>query len=258
MERKLYTYILTHDNGKSPCYTAGEFSLACCKPQIRRSILKDYKEKIETNQAKVYVAGIKRDKKDKKPFIVYLAKITKVLTLQEYYDGNGEYIHRDDCHYRNVHTIYNESGKLPFSLQSTEIRRECPKLCADDKNEHGKITKRQTLTEYQCRDIHGAAVLLSDSFIHCSCCDQQNPANDILTNAFHGALDSVLNGYKEKNQRIWHSFNGWKEFDDVIGDIPLGKHTDVIPLDKGEWWDGWTKRSQRASAKTERKVNKNG
>ena len=35
---KLYTYYLQSDTGFAPCYADGKFTLANCKPDIRRAI----------------------------------------------------------------------------------------------------------------------------------------------------------------------------------------------------------------------------
>lgn len=229
MERILYAYILTVDNGQSPCYDDSIYTLACCKPQIRRIILQNWKNKIDNKKAEVWICGVRRNRKTKEPFIVYLSKIDKVMKLEEYYLANGAYSDRNDCYYRNVHTIYDKNGKLPVSRTSDEIHKYCPKIYALKDNEHGQLKQRQQLTVYHCRDIHGGAVLLSEHFIHCSCnCFTDNLE---LTQKLLPAFDVFLIDAKTKTQGHWHSFSAWNEFDEVISNIEIGKHADVKPLD---------------------------
>lgn len=227
MDRILYAYILTVDNGQSPCYDNGVYTLACCKPQIRRIILQDWKNKIEKEKAVVWTCGLRRDTKTKKLYIVYLAKIKEIIKLEDYYNPNNIYSKRNDCYYRNVHTIYDENGNLPVSLSSEEIRKHCPHLYALDKNEHGKLDEEETLSYNQCCDIHGGSVLLSEDFIHCSCYKDNLELNEKLSPAFEDYLEKI----KPRTQGHWHDFSLWNEFDNVIQKIDLGMHTDVKPLD---------------------------
>lgn len=239
MIKKLYTYIITTDNGRSPCYDNGRFSLACCKPQIRRMILKDWKEKIDEKKAEVWLCGIQRENKE--PFVVFLAKINKVLELQEYYNDNSEYAGRNDNWYRDIGTIRDESGKLPVTL-TPEIIKKCyekihTKKPRDKKrgNEHGKVECADKMTKVQCRDIAGAAVLISDEFIHCSCKCLGGDRKK-LTAELTQALGAILKDYKEKNRRVYHSFDDWTAFDKVIKAVEIGIHNDVEPVNTDKDW----------------------
>ena len=232
MERMLYAYILTADNSQSPCYTDGIYTLACCKPQIRRMILKKWKKKLDDGKAEVWVCGVRHDKARKEVYIAYLAKIDKVMKLEEYYDSDGPYRFRNDCYYRNAYTLYDEDGKLPKKRSSDDIRDRCPELYAREGNEHGVLNKGEPLTENQCRDICGAAVLLSEHFIHCSC----DCFSDIfeLSRRLSPAFDAFLQDARTKTQGHWCSFNEWDALDKVLPGIPLGIHKDVKPLDMEE------------------------
>lgn len=229
MERILYAYILTADNGQSPCYTNGIYTLACCKPQIRRMILQKWKKKLDNKTAEVWICGVRHDKASERAYIAYLAKVDKVIKLEEYYADDSPFRHRNDCYYHNACTLYDEGGKLPKKRSSDDIRNRCPELYACNGNEHGALDKEAPLTEYQCRDIYGAAVLLSEHFIHCSC----DCFSDIfeLSRRLSPAFDAFLQDARTKTQGHWCSFCKWDALDKVLPSIPLGVHKDVRPLD---------------------------
>jgi hypothetical protein len=75
-EPKLYTYILACDNGGAPCVENGCLTIAICKPEIRRL-------------AKVgdIIVGISGYKLGKKKKIIFIAKTTKMVTMEEYGDN---------------------------------------------------------------------------------------------------------------------------------------------------------------------------
>lgn len=228
MNKKLYTYIITIDDGKSPCYTDGVFSLACCKPQIRRMILQNKTEREKRNKEpeEVWIAGIRRNKEKNKAMVVFLAKIDDALELENYYD-NPEYNGRKDNHYHNVHTI-RVNGKLPETLEEAVIKKECKNIYADKENEHGALKKGGEMTDNQRRDIYGASVLISKHFDHCTAYD------DVweLTNKLSGALGGLLDDYMKINRRIYHSYSGWTDFDKAVKSINLTTHKGLKGLDE--------------------------
>ena len=69
----LYTYILACDNGGAPCVEDGCLTIAICKQVIRRN-------------AKVgdTIVGISSCKLGKKKKIIFIATITKMVTMKEY------------------------------------------------------------------------------------------------------------------------------------------------------------------------------
>lgn len=228
MDAKLYTYIITVDDGKSPCYTDGVFSLACCKPQIRRKVLADKiaQEKWGEKPAPVWIAGIRRDKAKKRACVIYIARVDEVLELQDYYDQR-EYLNRADCHYHNVHTIY-ENGKLPVTLSEKTIKSQCTGVYADEKNEHKKFKNNEPMTAQHCRDICGAAVLMSRHFDHCMAYEDKWE----LTNKLRAVLCGVFDGYMSKNRRIYHGFNDWQRFNEEIKKVNLTTHPGLRGLDE--------------------------
>jgi hypothetical protein len=114
---KLYSYIVACDNGGAPCVERGCLTIAICKPEIRRL-------------AKVgdIIVGISGYKLGKEKKIIFIAKTTKMMTMEEY--GNST---RSD-------SIYTSKLKMkpnPFHI------------CSD----------------YE-RDINGKNVIMSTDFIY--------------------------------------------------------------------------------------------
>lgn len=244
---KLYSYIITADNGKSPCYDKGTFSLACCKPQIRRILLQNYLKEIKDGTDNIWLCGIQR--KNKNPFVVFLARIDDVLRLEEYYGDNTLYAKRSDCNYRNIKTINTVSpvGKLQVKLTSEDIFKKCPRFMANPPNEHGEFENydefynKRSKSEQDCivRDISGASVLLSKHFIHCSCFNERQELTRILT----PALSDLLNDYRNKNRRCFYGYDKWKTFYDVVSKIDLGEHDNIKAINPNTKWNekgGWT------------------
>ena len=238
--KKLYTYIITSDNGQSPCYDNGTFTLACCKPQIRRIILQNYSKEVKNKTVDIWLCGIQRDNKN--PFVVFLAKIDDVLRLEEYYGDDILYSDRNDCHYRNVKTIANEtvSGKLPVKLTAEDIFKVCPDFKADNLNEHSGFENYNDFSQYtktkrDCiiRDISGAGVLYSKQFIHCSCFNDKFALTELLEPVFK----DMLRDYKDKKRRCYHGFDKWNDFYKVIPKIDLGEHNNIKVLNPRTIWN---------------------
>lgn len=228
INRRLYTYIITNDDGKSPCYTDGVFSLACCKPQIRRMILQNKLKCAKLNAVpdEVWLAGIRRNKELKRAMVVFLARIDEILELGEYYD-NLKYSHRGDCHYHNVHTI-RINDNLPVSLDGKTIKKACQGIYASAENEHGKLTKSGKMTYEQCKDIYGASVLISNHFDHCNAYKDVWTLTDKLTPAF----GHLLNDYMHGNRRHYHNYCEWESFCDVVKNVNLTNHKGLKGLDE--------------------------
>ncbi len=138
----LYIYRLTDDTGFAPCVENGLLSLACCKGgQIRngkvvhtglRHRIGVYREADYKNDD-VYVLGTLNDK------MLYLAKVTNVVTMNEYYGGMSA---------GRTDDIYSfKDGKL---IRNKKLR---------DKKVH-------TDPDRVRKDIAGEYVLLSDDFIY--------------------------------------------------------------------------------------------
>lgn len=234
--RKLYSYIITADNGISPCYDDNIYTLACCKPQIRRMIYSLYKDEINSDNSDIWVMGVRRDRENNnRPFIVYLANITKVIKLEDYYNNSGIYASRKDCKYRGVKTVED----LPISMDSEDIRFKeyFPDIKALDDNEHSKFDNSEELYKLSktkrknvMKDICGRAVLLSSKFIHFSQVSKYDKY--ALTEMLKPCFSELLKEYALKNQRHNHSFDNWKEFDKDIKKINFVSNGKIKPLDE--------------------------
>ncbi|WP_155243702.1 hypothetical protein [Butyrivibrio fibrisolvens] len=139
----LFIYRMTSDTGFAPCAENGLLSLACCKGgQIRgektintglRYRIGAKKNSIDYAKDDVYIMGTYKNK------MLYLAKVTSVVTMEQYYSGMSKG-RTDDI----------------FSLKD------------------GKIIRNDWLKEYDVhtdpgrvlRDLAGKYVILSDDYIY--------------------------------------------------------------------------------------------
>ena len=84
----LYSYLVTTDNGSAPCVSDNLLSLAICKPTIRRCA--------QINDIIIGLCAKSMKLKNKSPQILYIARITSIVSLQNYYIN---YKSREDCIY---------------------------------------------------------------------------------------------------------------------------------------------------------------
>jgi len=76
---KLYAYVMTDDSGTAPCVDKGVFTLACCKPNIRRCAKeKDWIVGLAGEKLK-QTSGI-----DNVGKIVFVAEVTRKLSWADY------------------------------------------------------------------------------------------------------------------------------------------------------------------------------
>lgn len=138
----LYIYRMTDDSGFAPCAENGVLSLACCKGgQIRNGkvINTGLRHRIGAHREAdykahdVYILGTYKNK------MLYLARVTNVVTMEEYFNGMSKG-RTDDI----------------YSLVKGELVRN-KKLW--DKGVH-------TAPERIIKDIAGIYVVLSDDFIY--------------------------------------------------------------------------------------------
>lgn len=137
---KLYIYRLTSDTGMAPCVDNALFSLAVCKGgQIRKGVpcntgLRHFiGSREEYKSGNIYVLGTFHDR------FLYLARVTDVVSMDEYYNGMSK--GRTDDIYDFV------KGKLV-------------------RNNHFKKEKIHTEQDRIIKDIAGQYVILSDDFIY--------------------------------------------------------------------------------------------
>jgi len=150
MAFRLYTYALTHDTGFAPCYDNGEYTLACCKPNLRVNLFNDPEDD-------VWVMGYWRVRGDE-VYPVFVAKIERVLRLEEYYDS-GLYETRSDCIYRNV-TSLTQAKRV---REMVDIRTLYPTWSPKPDRPDGAPHKDDA---YAKADLYGNCVLYSGTFAH--------------------------------------------------------------------------------------------
>ena len=147
MAFKLYTYALQNDTGFAPCYENGEYTLACCKPNLRADLFNS-QEKDD-----VWIVGYWRIKGDE-VYLVYVAKIEQVLALENYYDS-GIYGTRSDCIYDNVKSLCTEKKNV---RKATKIETLYPDYIQHENQYHNRSNIRT--------DLYGNCVLYSKTFAH--------------------------------------------------------------------------------------------
>lgn len=137
----LFIYRMTSDTGLAPCVDNNLLSLACCKggqvrngKPIKTGLRYRIGSKRESDYEKddVHILGIYKNK------VLYLARVTEVMPMTEYYLEKSK--GRTDDIYRVV------NGKLE---RNNKLRNIHTKSSGEDK-----------------RDIAGEYVLLSDDFIY--------------------------------------------------------------------------------------------
>ena len=159
-ESIIYAYRLAADSGSAPCIydlvgtPTGLLTLVCCKGgQIRQGkeinwgmrhiIGKKHTKEIADGLVAVYVMGIYKNK------LLYIAEITKVLSMRDYFAPNSPYKKRHDY-------IYDA---LPDELNRNDI----PKFRRNDNNPDfhpkGKTGRHR-------RDWLGKYALISDCFAY--------------------------------------------------------------------------------------------
>ena len=120
---KVYIYRLTSDTGLAPCVDNGLFSLAVCKGgQLRngKPVNTGLRWRIgsenEYSTRPVFILGTYKDR------LLYLAKVTKVVTMKDYFSGmsvgrtDDIYSYKDGVLERNQHLrkqeIHTETGRI--------------------------------------------------------------------------------------------------------------------------------------------------
>ena len=95
----VYAYRIMVDAGFAPCYDNDLFTLACCKPIIRRTVGKKYMIGNYSRENPVWITAIGGSAyKGHQNDWIYVAKITDVVTYHEYFT-NPKYRERKDCIY---------------------------------------------------------------------------------------------------------------------------------------------------------------
>lgn len=83
-KKYLYCYKMTHDTGFAPNPYHGVLTLATCKPVIRKCAKEGY---WISGWASNIVQGKDQEFNDKAQKLIYLAKVSKVLNFEEYWNN---------------------------------------------------------------------------------------------------------------------------------------------------------------------------
>lgn len=167
MKNYLYCYKMTHDTGFAPNPYHGVLTLATCKPTIRRCAKKDYWISGWTSVSVEGKNGKRMDFRDKQK-LIYLAKVSEVLLIEDYWYRyqmkrpnkmcNGIPIKRRQCGKNEKvasGTIYYDCGDNIYEPSS-----KSPLRFIQHKNsgEHGDAQKE--------RDLSGKNVLVCKEFYY--------------------------------------------------------------------------------------------
>ncbi|MCR5518391.1 MAG: hypothetical protein K6F17_07455 [Lachnospiraceae bacterium] len=143
----VYIYRLTSDTGFAPCVEGNLLTLACCKGgqmrgdkvintglRYRIGAQKD----VKWDEEDVYIVGTYKDK------FLYLARVTKVITMEEYYSGLSK-------------------GRMDdiYSFKKGELVRN-NKLRDKINHNHGVHTESDRVI----KDLAGKYVIMSNDYIY--------------------------------------------------------------------------------------------
>ena len=88
----IFSYVLASDIGMAPCVHGGLLSLALCKVGIRKAVGK--KKGIGD-----VLVGLWKSRRGHAQYIRYIAIVSRITTLEQYYAVNSIYFSRRDCIY---------------------------------------------------------------------------------------------------------------------------------------------------------------
>ncbi|MEI7726891.1 MAG: hypothetical protein WCK09_17410 [Bacteroidota bacterium] len=148
---KLFSYIIKSDLGFSPNPFWGKFTLACCKPAIRRTAKKG--DWIVGLRGKMLYKKLKLPKtKDPldKYAIIYAMKVSEVLTFDKYYRKFPE--KRPD--FKNAESLYRMGDNIYKPLKT---------------GDYEQLESRHTIKnalKNKDKDLSGKFVLISDEFYY--------------------------------------------------------------------------------------------
>ena len=171
--KNVYGYLIVSDEGFAPCYDDNLFTLACCKPDIRKSIIKNHTDGNGNLLDEVWVVAAKHTGKVSngkyKSRLVYAAKITQVLRFEEYYECN-EYKTRTDCIYQSLNTDKCKIITDKFETEKDSKLIALIKKAYIGKQMYHKINNKNCPSKNEIdqfrRDISGLCVLVSREYYY--------------------------------------------------------------------------------------------
>lgn len=116
MTPNYYFYRMTTDNGGAPCIHSGRWSLAICKPRVRKSAVEGD-----------FVIGFAGNDIDRGNGAIHIAKVTKKLLPGVYYEA-PEYAGRPDRVYERVNGQWRHKPSGDFHSPAdlmTDIGADC-------------------------------------------------------------------------------------------------------------------------------------
>ena len=149
---KLYSYIVAHDTGFAPNPFWGFCTLACCKPDIRRVVGKNFPPKEDC-----WVVGLSSKAKGNK--IIYVMKVTDVVSFDEYFNNKKYEAKKPD--FTKKELIYQRGDNIYQPLGKGEYKQL--------RSMHSKNFKNDDWKEDPCKkdqDLGGEYVLISDHFYY--------------------------------------------------------------------------------------------
>jgi len=193
VEEKIYAYRLTSDTGFAPCIFDRDrkstelLTLACCMEKLRHTIGKHYASEVDAGQARIYVMGTYNDR------LLYFAKITKIVSMKDYFAENSPYKNRLD----NIYDVLSD-GSLTRNANPIKVHCETEELESDSS---------------------GKFVLISDCFAYWGVESKEIPQNlqKILPRGI-GHLPYSSDSPEGKQIKDWVS--GLWNFKDIIQNEP--------------------------------------
>ncbi len=171
--KNVYGYLIVSDDGFAPCYDDGLFTLACCKPDIRKSIFKNHIDENGKVKDDVWVIAFRHgdqyENGEYETKLVYVAKITGVLNFEEYYDC-ADYQSRTDCIYKNLKTGCCEKISGLKGKDREESLKKLIKKAYRGKPDYHIIKCKSNPTGNELdqfrRDVSGLCVLISSEYYY--------------------------------------------------------------------------------------------
>jgi hypothetical protein len=154
---RIYSYIVTHDNGFAPNPFWGFCSLACCKPKIRKSVgvLKK-----TTAYKSIWIVGLSPKRGNNGNKIIYMMEVTAIMSFEEYWRSHPEkrpVFSKSNQKQRRGDNIYEPDASSPSGFR--QLRS------AHSLNPKDDLQWAQNPESIE-HDLGGEYVLLSNKYIY--------------------------------------------------------------------------------------------
>ena len=213
----LYTYIMTNDTGFAPAVKDSLLTLACCKPKLRISANKNFKNKKKNSDKEVYILALcgkqlakncecgnkKYSMEDRMYAPVYFARVTDVIEMKDYYSRKN--YNEKSLKYRADHAAYSVKNGVLIPADSTE------------KNPHGtSLNDKEVQT-----DMSGKYVIVSENYIYfgadCGKIKLEDimKINSVALSAVLGKCCDIKNNIKGSGVRILKTIWNFEEIEEL-------------------------------------------